>query len=75
MTPTASDAGSDFGDAIPNSLANHERHSWALAAHDTAQAPALAAPLRRSGVGLPARRLVRFSGFYRARQSGAKAQG
>ena len=64
-------AESQFGVRIPNSLAGFERHSWAMSVHTTAGGQALDRPLRLANDSM-ASHLVRFSGFYHARQSGAR---
>jgi hypothetical protein len=63
-------AESDFGVNIPNSLAHLERHSWAISTHTTTGGQAMDYPLKLSHANMTSR-LVRFSGFYHAQQSGA----
>jgi hypothetical protein len=63
-------AESEFGVSIPNSLAAFERHSWALSVHTTTGGQAMDYPLKPIAANMTSH-LVRFSGYYHAKQSGA----
>jgi hypothetical protein len=62
---------SEFGVSIPNSLATFERHAWAMSVHTTSSGFALDQPLKLASANMTSH-VVRWSGYYRAKQSGVQ---